>query len=51
MAQKTDRLAFIGVISAITAIALAITAWAAALKPASNSPSAAAYRPQHLNLY
>jgi len=46
---KPDRLAFIGVVLAITVIALAITTWAAALKPA--PPSEAAYRPQHLNFY
>jgi hypothetical protein len=51
MAQKMDRLAFIGIVGAITAIALAITTWAAALKPASYLPSEAAYRPQHLNFY
>jgi len=48
---KPDRLAFIGVVLAITVIALAITAWTAALKPASVPPSEAAYRPQYLNLY
>jgi len=51
MAQKRDRLAFIGVVFAITAIALAITTWAAALKPEAIHPSEAAYRPQYLNLY
>jgi len=48
---KPDRLAFIGVVLAITVIALAITAWTAALKPASVPSSEAAYRPQYLNLY
>jgi hypothetical protein len=51
MAQKYDRLAFIGLVLAIAAIAAALTAWAAALKPASDLPSEATYRPQYLKVY
>jgi hypothetical protein len=51
MAQKPDRLAFIGLVLVIAAIALAITTWAAAVKPGAIHPSEAAYRPQYLNFY
>ena len=51
MAQKHDRLAFIGLVLAVMVIAAAITAWAAAVKPASVQPSEAAYRPQYLKVY
>jgi hypothetical protein len=51
MAKKHDRLAFIGLVLAIAAIAAALTAWAAALKPANDLPSEATYRPQYSNVY
>jgi hypothetical protein len=51
MAQKHDRLAFIGLVLGIAAIAAALTTWAAALKHASDLPSEATYRPQYLNVY
>jgi hypothetical protein len=46
----------LGVVFALAAIVLAITTWAAPVKPANDSvaampPSEAIYRPQHLNLY
>jgi hypothetical protein len=51
MAQKHDRLAFIGLVLAVAAIALVLTTWAAAVKPPSDLPSEATYRPQYLNVY
>ena len=51
MAQKHDRLAFVGLVLAVVVIAAALTTWAAALKQASDLPSEATYRPQYLKVY
>jgi hypothetical protein len=46
MAKKHDRLAFIGLVLAVAALALVLTTWAAAAKPVSDLPSEATYRSQ-----
>jgi hypothetical protein len=57
MAQQPDSLEFrFALVLALAVIVLALTTWAAPLKPASDSaapitPTEAVYRPQYLNLH